>query len=135
MTPFGRSLRELRARRGITLKAMAAELGVSPAYLSALEHGHRGRPNRRFVHRVCQALGIIWDDAEALQRLADLSHPRATVDTAGLSAEATELANRLAEQIHTLPQDTIERMLGELRRHSGDEDMRLPEDSPDTGAT
>lgn len=120
MTPFGRRLRVLRAQRGLTLKAMAADLEVSPAYLSALEHGHRGRPNRRFVHRVCQALNIIWDEAEELQRLADLSHPRTTVDTAGLSPEATELANRLAEEIHRLPQDVIERMLTELRRASDD---------------
>jgi len=120
MTPFGRRLRVLRAQRGMTLKAMAADLEVSPAYLSALEHGHRGRPNRRFVHRVCQALNIIWDEAEELQRLADLSHPRTTVDTAGLSPEATELANRLAEEIHRLPQDVVERMLTELRRASDD---------------
>jgi transcriptional regulator with XRE-family HTH domain len=120
MTPFGRRLRVLRARQGLTLKSMAADLGVSPAYLSALEHGHRGRPNRRFVHRVCQTLNIIWDEAEELQRLADLSHPRTTVDTAGLSPEATELANRLAEQIDRLPQDVIERMLEELRQASND---------------
>ncbi len=121
MTPFGRRLRALRAERGLTLKAMAADLGVSPAYLSALEHGHRGRPNRRFVHRVCQSLGIIWDEAEDLQRLADLSHPRVTVNTSGLSPEATELANRLAEQIHDLPQATIERILVELRESAGKE--------------
>ena len=120
MTPFGRRLREIRAERGLTLKQMAADLGVSPAYLSALEHGHRGRPNRRFVHRVCQALNIIWDDAEELQRLADLSHPRIPVDTAGLSPEATELANRLAAQIRDLDRDTIRRMLDELRRRAAD---------------
>jgi transcriptional regulator with XRE-family HTH domain len=129
MTPFGRRLRVLRAERGLTLKGMAADLGVSPAYLSALEHGHRGRPNRRFVHRVCQCLNIIWDDAEELQRLADLSHPRATVDTAGLSPEATELANRLAEQVHRLPQDVIERMLNELRRASDDRGVSTLDES------
>ena len=107
MTPFGLRLRELRAERGISLQDMAAGLGVSPAYLSALEHGHRGKPNRRFVHQVCQFLGIIWDDAEALQRLADLSHPRVVVDTAGLSPEKTELANRLAAGIDELPEETV----------------------------
>lgn len=129
MTPFGRRLRALRAERGLTLKAMAADLGVSPAYLSALEHGHRGRPNRRFVHRVCQSLGIIWDEAEELQRLADLSHPRVTVDTSGLSPEATELANRLAEQIHELPQQAVDRMLAELRHAAGESPGGSPEDS------
>ena len=66
------------------------------------------------MHRVCQYLGIIWDEAEDLQRLADLSHPRVTVDTAGLSVEATELANRLAAQIHDLPEETVGRLLAEL---------------------
>jgi transcriptional regulator with XRE-family HTH domain len=121
MTPFGQRLRALRAERGLTLKQMAADLDVSPAYLSALEHGHRGRPNRRFVHRVCQALNIIWDEAEELQRLADLSHPRATVDTSGLSPEATELANRLSEQIHALDEATLHRMLRDLRRRADDD--------------
>ena len=114
MTPFGEKMRDLRAERGLALKDMAAGLGVSPAYLSALEHGRRGRPNRRFVHRVCQYLGVIWDDAEDLQRLADLSHPRVTVDTAGLSARATEFANLLAERIADLPEETIERLMEEV---------------------
>jgi len=71
------------------------------------------------VHRVCQYLGIIWDEAEALQRLADLSHPRVTVDTAGLSPRATELANRLAEQIDHLPPETVERLLMVLEEDTG----------------
>ncbi|HSR55325.1 MAG TPA: helix-turn-helix transcriptional regulator, partial [Alphaproteobacteria bacterium] len=44
MTPFGAKVRELRRQRGVTLKRMAEDLQLSPAYLSALEHGHRGRP-------------------------------------------------------------------------------------------
>ncbi len=114
MTPFGEKMRSLRAERGLRLKDMAAGLGVSPAYLSALEHGQRGRPNRRFVHRICQFLGVIWDEAEALQRLADLSHPRVVVDTSELSPQATEFANLLAERIAELPEDAIQRMMVEV---------------------
>jgi transcriptional regulator with XRE-family HTH domain len=119
MTPFGEKLRALRAERNLQAKDMAAGLGVSPAYLSALEHGQRGRPNRRFVHRVCQYLGVIWDDAEELQRLADLSHPRVTVDTSGLSPQATEFANLLAEKIAELPEDAIARMMAEVEDTEG----------------
>ncbi len=119
MTPFGKRLRELRDERGLSAKDMAAGLGVSPAYLSALEHGRRGKPNKRFVHRVCQYLGIIWDEAEALQRIAELSHPRVVVETAGLTPEATELANRLADRIATLPDDVVARWLAELRVEPG----------------
>jgi transcriptional regulator with XRE-family HTH domain len=115
MTPFGQKLREIRTARGLALQDMATGLGVSPAYLSALEHGHRGKPSRRFVHQVCQYLGIIWDDAEALHALAARSHPRVVVDTAGLTPEATELANLLAAKIKELPEETIESWLAELR--------------------
>lgn len=115
MTPFGEKLRALRAERGIPLKTMAAALGLSAAYLSALEHGRRGRPTHALVVAICAQLNIIWDEADELVRLARLSHPRVTVDTAGLSPAATELANLLAERIRKLPPPTIERMLDALK--------------------
>jgi transcriptional regulator with XRE-family HTH domain len=115
MTPFGLKVRSMREKRGITLKEMATALELSPAYLSALEHGRRGKPSRTHVFRVCAYFNIIWDEAEELERLAAVSHPRVTVDTAGLGAEATELANRLAQSIRKLPKEKIARLLAELR--------------------
>ncbi len=94
---------------------MAAALGLSAAYLSALEHGRRGRPTHALVIAICAQLNIIWDEADELIRLARLSHPRVTVDTAGLSPAATELANLLAERIRKLPPETVERMLELLK--------------------
>jgi transcriptional regulator with XRE-family HTH domain len=107
MTPFGARLRALRAAHGITLSHMAAELRVSAAYLSALEHGRRGAPGPGLVHQVCEYFGLIWDEAEALAAHARLSHPRVVVNTAGLTPEQTALANRLAQTIHRLPPGTV----------------------------
>jgi transcriptional regulator with XRE-family HTH domain len=105
MTPFGARLRELRAQRSVTLKELAAALQVSPAYLSALEHGRRGKPSPGLVHQVNEFFGLIWDDAEELARLARQSHPRVVLDTAGLAPEVTDFANRLARDIrHLTPQ-------------------------------
>ena len=119
MTPFGVKLRQIRAERGITLKQMAEALGVSPAYLSSLEHGRRGRPAHPMVVAICAQLNIIWDEADELLRLARLSHPRVTVDTQGLAAPATELANLLAERIRKLAPAEIERMLTILKAAPG----------------
>lgn len=110
MTPFGRRVRELRAARGVTLAQMADVLGVTPAYLSALEHGKRGRPTFTLIQGVIHVLGVIWDEADELVRLADLSHPRVTVDTAGLEPEATLLANRLAREIALLERAELQRL-------------------------
>lgn len=102
MTPLGARLRALREERGVSLKEMAAALRVSSAYLSALEHGKRGKPTWMLLQRIIAYFNIIWDEAEELQRLAEMSDPRVVVDTAGLSPEATELANRLARDIARL---------------------------------
>ena len=115
MTPFGKKVRDLRRHRAITLKKMAEDLGVSSAYFSALEHGHRGRPGSGLVQQVCGYFDLIWDDAEELRHLAQISHPRVVVDTAGLSPKATELANTLAEKIHDMDEDTLDWILAEIR--------------------
>jgi transcriptional regulator with XRE-family HTH domain len=115
MTPLGRKLRDLRARKGVTQSEMAAALDVTPAYLSALEHGLRGRPSVIRLHQICAYFDIIWDEADELKRLAELSHPKVTIDTGGLSPEATELANRLAEQVGDLDVGKIETVLKLLR--------------------
>lgn len=114
MTPFGARLRRLREARGITLQALAAALHVSPAYLSALEHGHRGRPTAGLIHQVNEYFGLIWDEADEMVKLARLSHPRVVVDTAGLTPAATALANRLAREIRSLPEKTISDLVAVL---------------------
>ncbi len=119
MTPFGEKMRALRQQHHLSLKEMATKLNVSAPYLSALEHGHRSRPNRRFVNQVCQLFGIIWDEAEELQRWADLSDPKVTVDTAGLSADATLVANLLAEQIGHLTDRKLAALRAVLEDQSG----------------
>lgn len=97
----------MRAERGVTLKQMAEALGVSSAYLSALEHGKRGTPTWFLLQRIIAYFNVIWDEAEELQRLAEISDPKITIDTAGLSPEATELANRLAGRIGELGPDEL----------------------------
>jgi transcriptional regulator with XRE-family HTH domain len=107
VTPFGARLRALRADRGITLKRLADALQVSAAYLSALEHGKRGAPSAGLVHQVNEFFGLIWDEADELSRLARLSNPRVTVNTAGLTPEQTALANRIAQVIHRLTPESV----------------------------
>lgn len=116
MTPFGKKIREMRSARGIALKAMAHEIGVSPAYLSALEHGHRGKPTWYLVQRVIAFFNVIWDEAEELERLAEISDPRVTLYTAGMSPALTEAANVFARRIGTLTDEEVAEIMHILKR-------------------
>ena len=115
MTPFGARLQSLRAARGMTQKALAERLNVSPAYLSALEHGRRGQPGPGLVLEICGHLDLIWDEAEDLKRLAAQSRPKVTLDTGGLSPKVTELVNILNGRLTDLSAAEIDRLLVILR--------------------
>lgn len=117
MTPFGEALRDLRRKKGITQRTLAAAIGVSPAYLSALEHGQRGKPTFDLLQRIAGYFNIIWDEAEELFRVAEVSHPRVVIDTTGLPSSYTAFANRLATAIRALPPHVIEDLDRLLDKH------------------
>jgi len=110
MTPFGEKLRALRGARGVLQRDLAAALQVSPAYLSALEHGRRGAPSAGLIHQICDYFGLIWDDADELKALARLSRPRLKLNAAGLTPAQTALGNRLARSIRDLDPQTVAAM-------------------------
>jgi transcriptional regulator with XRE-family HTH domain len=116
VTPFGETVRRLREARGVSQKQMAAAIGVSSAYLSALEHGNRGAPSFDFIQRVAGYFNIIWDEAEELLFIAELSHPKIAINTAGLDAGHTEFANRLAQAIRTLSPEAVRELSETLRK-------------------
>ncbi len=115
MTPFGERMRELRAARGLTQQQQADQLGVSKAYISALETGARGRPSAPFVDQICAWLGLIWDDAEELKALAAMSHPKPTIDASRSHAAAVELANLVASHIGSLDTAACDRLIAALQ--------------------
>jgi transcriptional regulator with XRE-family HTH domain len=116
MTPFGQKLRNLRKARACQLKDLAKALKVSSAYLSALEHGHRGKPTPGLVQQVAAYFNLAWEEVDELKALAELSDPRVTIDTAGLSPAATELANRLAARIDAMSDVDLARLLALVKQ-------------------
>ena len=116
MTPFGRKMREWRSFKKLTQQQQAMFLGVSKAYISALETGKRGKPSPIFVDQICVWLGLIWDDAEELKRLANLSHPKPTVDVRGLPADAVYLANIFANNIKWFSEQDCQKFINEIEQ-------------------
>jgi transcriptional regulator with XRE-family HTH domain len=64
---FGAQLRGHRLAAGLSQEELAAQAGLSPNAVSALERGARRTPRRETVRRVARALGLPTEDAEALE--------------------------------------------------------------------
>ena len=129
MTPFGVKIRDWRQRKDLTLHQQAEVLGVSSAYLSALENGTRGQPSVVLVDQICAWLGLIWDDAEELKRLAALSHPKPTINARGHSAEAIYMVNFLAQSIDCLSANdcrAVTDVIATCLNQAGDEEVSKP---------
>lgn len=52
---FGRNMRTVRLARGLTLEALAADVGLSYSYVGELERGRRN-PTLKVVARISEAL-------------------------------------------------------------------------------
>lgn len=99
----------------MSLKEFAEQVGVTPAYLSALEHGHRGVPTDEMLHRILAVLQANTEQRAHLVDLVRISRPKVTIETAALEPEATELANRLADNIDALSKKNLAELLWRLQ--------------------
>ncbi len=75
MTPFGVFCRSLRTKNSVSLKALACELRVTPSYLSALEHGKKGKPSDKLIQRIAEYFSLKQKQIEELNKAAQVSSP------------------------------------------------------------
>lgn len=71
---FGSFMRQKREEKGITVRGLAAMLGITPAYISDLEKGNRAAPRRSspkdLLERICQILMTTDEDRHKYYDLA-----------------------------------------------------------------
>jgi transcriptional regulator with XRE-family HTH domain len=70
---LGQFLRSAREQRGLSLRSVEEETGVSNAYLSQLEHGRIRQPSPVILHKLAELYGVSYTDA---MRLAGYPVPR-----------------------------------------------------------
>lgn len=69
-TRFGEFIKQKRMAYGITLRGLAAEIGIAPAYMSDIEKGHRYPPNKEKLYAIAKALQLSTDDTNTMFDLA-----------------------------------------------------------------
>lgn len=72
MSPLGEWLRKYRIENRVTLREMSRRIGVSAAYLSAVETGNKA-PTERLVNDIANIFGFTEENAHELRIAADRS--------------------------------------------------------------
>lgn len=112
--PLGSRLRSRRQARGMTLTRVADETGLSVAYLSHVERGHRA---------------IALPTLKALHRLYDTPHSAASLDLAEISeghlaAQGIRLEEALAALIVNARPSQLPEWLRDLVPAKGGDDAK-----------
>jgi transcriptional regulator with XRE-family HTH domain len=77
---FGAFLKEKRNGRAITLRAMAAKIGVGYGYYSDLESGRRTPIDLEFLDRIKTALNLSDEESQTMYDLAGRAREAAPPD-------------------------------------------------------
>ena len=67
---FGEFIAKKRKSRGLTLRGLAAELGIVPAYMSDIEKGHRYPPDKDKLYELSRILCLSEDETNTMFDLA-----------------------------------------------------------------
>jgi transcriptional regulator with XRE-family HTH domain len=67
---FGKFIAEKRKAKGITLRGMAADLDITPAYLSDIEKSRRNPPDINMLEKIAARLSLTQKEKEIMFDLA-----------------------------------------------------------------
>lgn len=108
LTDFGKAIRKIRIDYDTNLNELAASIGVSSAFLSAVETGKKPI-SAELIRKITIALNLTNDEEKLLTHAASQSIENVTIKTQ--DAEEAEIALMFARRIQTQSVN-----LDELRR-------------------
>lgn len=112
---FGKHLRELRIKRGLSVRRLAQMAGVSNAYVSQVETGSRRVPSPRILKRLAEPLGIAPD--ELLDIAWQVSSPRLKWPQTTIDISELLKQGNLTFGGFPLSSEDVEKLRGYLERY------------------
>lgn len=113
LTEFGKLLRKLRIDHDKTLGDLAEKIGVSAAYVSAIETGKKP-VTTQFLVQVQRALGLNEPEMRGLEQTAARQVKDVTMPMGAKSDRARELAVAFARRFESMSNEEVERVFERL---------------------
>lgn len=107
LTNFGKALRKMRIDHSEFLKDMAAKLGVTVAYLSAVENGKREVPDE-WIEKLTAQYDLMPEERKELQEYAYENKESLKINLAGIQREEKELALAFARSFKDLSDEDMQ---------------------------
>ncbi|MDO4296012.1 MAG: helix-turn-helix transcriptional regulator [bacterium] len=120
ITSLGRFLRELRLNHGEKLKTMAERLGVSSAFLSAIENGRKKMPDE-WNEKLAELYALSKKQKEDLRIAIIESGEKVELNIKDASMENRKLAISFARHFDTLDVETSQKIFEILKRNGREE--------------
>jgi transcriptional regulator with XRE-family HTH domain len=104
LTPFGIACRKLRLDRGMRLLDLAKKMGVSSAFISAVDTGRKAIPDG-YVVRVSRAMDLTAPEIRVLSRAADRTRTEVRLDN--MAPAQREIVHAFARRLDDIPSDLL----------------------------
>lgn len=116
ITSVGKFLRKLRIDKGEILRTMANTLGVSSAFLSAVENGKKKLPGA-WLPKLQENYDLSADQMEDLKQAVIESGEIVELNIRNASVENRQLAISFARQFDSLDEETSKKLFNILNKH------------------
>lgn len=114
LTEFGKFSRKLRIDHGELLKDMAKKLGVTSAYLSAVEVGHRKIPEK-WLEIIQNLYNLTPDDVANMRAAYDRSINEIKIDLSEQSPSYKETAIMFARELKNFEEADLKDLLEKMK--------------------
>lgn len=119
LTELGKELRKIRINSDELLKDMASKLGITPAYLSAIENGKR-TPTKKFMDTLFSIYKISEEEQKNLTQIFHSTIDNVSINLSDHSQEHKDLGLVFARKFAGLTPDQIDKLIKILNKEDND---------------
>ena len=116
ITALGKYLRDLRIQHGEILKTMAEKLGVTSAFLSAVENGKKKMPDS-WKAKLAYLYGLDKKQKDALEVAALESNDTVELRIKDVPEQNRTLAVLFAREFDSMDKELLEQLTSMLKKH------------------
>lgn len=115
LTEFGKVLRKIRIDRQELLRDMAGTLGVSVAYLSAVENGKRNAPVS-WINKIILEYHLDSAEAKQLRNAFDESQEEIKISLQHVSSQQRNTVISFAKALEGLSDEELEKIMKVIQK-------------------